>query len=102
MKQQHTNRRPPQTVPQVIDQRRPELPPIDPATANLPLRTIIFTEVGNMEPAQVQLLVQSINSMYEGARGGIHYVIPIRHGKIGTDVVFEAEFLAVVEKVCLV
>lgn len=91
--------------PQIIDERSripqiPQEPLINPDIANLPLRTVIYIEVGSMEPAKVQLLIQEINNVYANSKGGIHYVIPIRNGKIGTDIVFENEFLNVVKEVC--
>jgi hypothetical protein len=103
MRQQRIDRHKPQTAPQIIDDRQPKIPPpptVDPAVADLPLRTVLYVEVGDMEPAKIQLLVQSINEMYEGAKGGLHYVVPIRGGKIGSDVMFEAEFLRVVRELC--
>ncbi len=90
-------------APQIIDNRSPkplDLPPVDQATANLPLRTVFFMEVGAMEPAKVQLLIQQANEMYEGAKGGIHYVLPVRDGKIRSDIVFEGEWLAIVKETC--
>lgn len=101
---QRIERTRPAAAPQIIDNRHPKsVPqpePVDPAVANLPLRTIFLMEVGQMEPAKVQLLVQQANEMYDGARGGIHYVLPVRNGRIGSDIVFESEFLSIVEKVC--
>ena len=102
MRQQHIQKKTQKPGPQVVDQRRRELPEIqfDPAVANQPVRAIFYVEVGDMETLRVQLLVQEINRQYSGARGGIHYVVPIRNGKIGSDIVFEQEFLDVVHKMC--
>lgn len=102
MRQQHIQKKSPKAEPQIIDERRRELPeiPIDPAAANKPVRAVFYVEVGDMETLRVQLLVQEINRQYSGARGGVHYVVPIRHGKIGTDIAFEQEFLDVVNKMC--
>lgn len=90
-------------TPTIIDNRQPKAlptPEIDPAVAHLPLRTVFLMEVGDMETSKVQLLVQEANKMYEGTRGGIHYVLPVRHGKLRSDIYFEAEFLSVVRKIC--
>ncbi len=103
MKVQRIARNKPAIAPQIIDERQPNIPPppqIDPAIANLPLRTVLMVEVADMDSTHVQLLVQEINKVYEGARGGIHYVIPIRHGCIGSDILFESEFLNVVRNMC--
>lgn len=81
-----------------IDNRTPKL--IDPAIANAPVRAVNFVEVRDMDPRQVQLMIQKLNSIHDTAVGGIHYFIPIRNGKIGSDILFEKEFLDVVEKVC--
>lgn len=101
---QRIERKKPTAAPQIIDTRQPKSvpppPPVDPAVANLPLRTVFFMEVGDMEPAKVQLLVQEANKMYEGSRGGIHYVLPVRHGKLRSDIVFEAEWERVVRETC--
>jgi hypothetical protein len=101
---QRIERNKPKTAPQIIDTRQlkviPQPAAVDPAIANLPLRTVLLLEVGDMEPAKVQLLVQEANKMYDGAKGGIHYVLPVRHGRIGTDVVFEGEWEKIVQETC--
>lgn len=100
MKQQHVQKKIAKAAPQIVDQRKREIPEIVPSTTNVPVRAVLYVEVGDMEPLRVQLLVQEINKQYVGARGGVHYVIPIRNGKIGSDIVFEQEFLDVVNKIC--
>lgn len=102
MKQQRINRKDPNKKPTIIDERKPNIPNIniDPTVANLPLRAVFYVEVGDMEPMRVQYLVAEASKMYNALRGGIHYVIPMRHGKIGSDIVFEQEFLNVVHQVC--
>jgi hypothetical protein len=103
MRQQRIERHKPQTAPQIIDERQPKVPEppqVDPAYANLPLRTVLLVEVGAMEPPAIQLLIQEINRVYTGAKGGIHYIIPIRDGKIGSDIVFESEWERIVQETC--
>lgn len=103
MKQQRIDRAKPAKAPEIIDTRQPnvpEPPTVDPAVANLPLRTVFYMEVGDMEQKQIQLLIQHVNELYSGSKGGIHYVIPIRHGKVGSDIMFEQEFLRVVKEMC--
>jgi len=65
---------------------------IDPAKANAPVRTINFVECGDMVGKQIQLILQRLNQTHDTAKGGIHYFLPVRHGKIGPDIVFEEEF----------
>jgi hypothetical protein len=103
MKQQRIERNKSNKAPEIIDNRQPkvpELPAVSPDVANLPLRTVFYVEVKDMEPAQVQYLVQEINKVYAESRGGIHYVIPIRHGKISSDLEFEGEILATIRRIC--
>lgn len=92
------------TVPQIVDIRQPKAVPqtqsVDPAVANLPLRTVFFMEVGDMETAKIQLLVQEVNAAYRDNKGGPHYVLAVRHGRIGSDLVFEKEFLDIVNEIC--
>lgn len=101
---QRIERKKQQAAPQIIDTRQPkplpEMAPVDPAVANLPLRTVFFMEVGDMEPARIQLLIQEAGKVYDAMRGGIHYVLPVRHGRIGSDLVFEAEWERVVRETC--
>jgi hypothetical protein len=83
--------------PIIVDDRPPPEPTlpqkaINPETANAPVRTINFVEVGDMVGKQLQLILQRLNETHDTAKGGIHYFLPIRHGKIGSDIVFEEEF----------
>jgi hypothetical protein len=103
MRQQRIERKKDTAKPLLIDNRAhkvPEIPQPSPAVVDTPVRAVFYVEVGDMETVRVQLLIQEINKMYEGARGGVQYVIPIRHGKIGSDIVFEEEFLKVVHDTC--
>lgn len=68
--------------------------------SNDPVRTVLYVEVGDMEPLRVQLLITEVNKQYGSARGGTHYVIPVRNGKIGSDIMFEEEFMKVVNQLC--
>ncbi len=99
MKQQRIARPSSQKAPEIIDQRQPKLPDLQ-ASSDVPLRTVFMMEVGDMEAARVQLLVQQISEVYAESKGGIHYVIPVRKGKIGSDIFFEEEFRKVVEQTC--
>lgn len=105
-KSQKINRRKPVKQTRIVDERpfiEPELPPeaaINPEFANAPVRTINFVEVGDMVGKQLQLILQQLNVSHDTARGGIHYFLPIRHGKIGPDIVFEEEWLDIVKQTC--
>ena len=44
--------------------------------------------------------MQHVNELYRDAKGGIHYVIPIRGGRICSDIMFEEEFEKVVQETC--
>jgi hypothetical protein len=104
-KSQRIERRRPKQGPIIYDERTPRTPEvpqaqINAATANAPVRTINFVEVGNMVGRQLQLILQRLNETHDTAKGGIHYFLPIRHGKIGSDIVFETEWLDVVNKTC--
>jgi hypothetical protein len=101
---QKINRRKPKRAPIVQDERTPRQPEvpqlsIDPAKANAPVRTVNLVECGDMQGPQVQLLLQRLNQTHDTAKGGIHYFLPVRHGKIGSDIVFEEEFEAIGRKV---
>lgn len=102
MKQQKIERNKPKKRPvQVLDERTPKVSQdiqLDPAVANKPVRVVNYVEVGDLPASHVQYMIQEINATYDKAKGGIHYFVPVRHGKIGSDVVFEKEFEQVCQK----
>lgn len=81
----------------IIDERTQVSAPPDVAC-----RTVVYVEVGGMETSKVQALVSAVSDMYKGNRGGIHYILPIRNGKIGADIFFESEWLKVINSICTV
>lgn len=87
-----------QTV--VISDKRPKVKPPPKVAPGETLRTIHYVEVNDMQPQKIQFFVQELNATYNPAEQGIHFVIPIRDGKIGSDIVFEEEFLKVVDETC--
>jgi hypothetical protein len=102
-KSQKIERRKPKNTATIVDNRTPQqlnTQYSNPEVANAPVRTINFVEVGDMEGKQLQLILQRLNATHDTAKGGIHYFLPVRHGKIGSDIVFEEEFLKVVKQVC--
>jgi hypothetical protein len=62
-------------------------------------RVVHYVEMKDMDPKQVILLMQEIADTFSGSKDQ-HFVVPIRHGKIGSDIEFEHEFLATVNKLC--
>lgn len=67
---------------------------------DIAVRAVVFVEVKDMSSAQVGSLLAQINHSYKNARGGIHYIIPIRNGQISTDILFENEIIDFVNKIC--
>lgn len=102
MRQQRISRNKPEKKLEIIDERTKEIPiqNLDPKIANSPVRTVNFVEVSGMSNAQIQILLHQLNSAHQTAKGGIHYIIPVRNGKIGSDILFEKEWLDVVNKTC--
>jgi hypothetical protein len=102
-KSQKISRSKPKNTTTIIDERSPQLLNTqysNPEIANAPVRTINFVEVGDMEGKQLQLILQRLNATHDTAKGGIHYFLPVRNGKIGSDLIFEEEFLNVVNQTC--
>jgi hypothetical protein len=103
MKSQKIDRGKTKKTTTIIDNRTKSAPdPVDAQimAANKPVRCLNFVEIGNLDPKQVQLMIQELGTTYQGARGGIHYFLPLRHGKITTDILFEQEILDMVNKMC--
>jgi hypothetical protein len=99
-RQQHIQRSQARKGPEIIDNRPPPPAPEIPAIVpDLPLRTVVYTEVGDMERLRVQYLLKQLSEGYAD-RGGRHYVVPVRNGKISTEVMFEHEILDMVKQIC--
>ena len=93
MKQQKISKPKSSSGPIIYDQRPPkQVETIDLSKANSAVRTVNFVEVGDMVGKQLQLILQQLNMTHDTAKGGIHYFLPVRHGKIGSDIIFEEEF----------
>lgn len=95
MKQQKIIRNVQPKTATVIDERKQTVDSPDVA-----IRTVLYVEVRDMPSEQVTQLVGMINENYKESRGGIHYVLPVRHGVIGSDIFFEQEWLSVINKIC--
>lgn len=82
----------------IIDERTPSPPP--PVSPDVAIRTVLYVEAGSMQSYQMAQLVSQVSEMYKGNRAGMHYILPIRNGKIGADIFFEEEWLKVVRAIC--
>lgn len=99
LRQQKIEGKPVQTKRPVIeDLRQPKIQ--SPEAAAIPIRTVLYAEVGDLSREQVLVLLGTLNQQYADNRHGPHYIVPTRQGRIGTDVHFEAEFLDVVQRIC--
>lgn len=68
-------------------------------TSNVPVRTVIYMEVGALPADQVRAAIAHVKAIHgEGAHPT--FVIPVRDGKLTGDVAFESEILDMVNKVC--
>jgi len=65
---------------------------------NIPIRTVLYTEVGDLPGMQVQEVVAAILQSLPNEHP--HYVVPMRHGKMTSEIEFEGEFLSTVKKLC--
>jgi len=83
---------------EVIDER--DFSALEIPEDDIPVRAVHYVEVGEMTPAQIAILMKQLNESFKSAKGGTHYVVPIRNGKIGSDIVFENEWLEVVRNTC--
>lgn len=79
----------------IIDERKPV-----PAPPDVACRTVLYVEAGALNTAQLQDLCARVSEMYLNNRGGIHYILPVRNGKIAADIFFEEEWLRVVRDMC--
>ena len=81
---------------EVIDERTPKVQP-QAVQSDIPVRTVIYMEVGDMERERVLYLVKQVSASYENSNG-THYVLPVRHGKVSGEIGFESEWEAVVRE----
>jgi len=79
----------------IIDERKAA-----PAPPDVACRTVLYVEAGTLNTAQLQDLCSRVSEMYLNNRGGIHYILPVRNGKIAADIFFEEEWLKVVREMC--
>ena len=98
MKQQKIEKRIPPKQVEIVDERPQTVLEETDEVSRIPVRTVIYMEVGDMERERVLYLVKQISNSYENS-GGAHYVLPVRHGKISGDIAFEREWETVVREV---
>jgi hypothetical protein len=67
--------------------------------STVPVRTIIAIEVGDLPANQVQNAVLQISQIYAT---GNHptYILPVRNGKLTSDIIFEAGIEEMVRTLC--
>lgn len=90
---------------QVIDQRAIKIEPVMSADApnHRPIRTVIYVETAGMERERVRYLINQVREHYTNSVANMYFVIPVVDGKFTVgDVVFEEEFMAVVNEICTV
>ncbi len=99
MKSQKIGNKEPKKHVMVVDERKRNIDEVKP-TSDKPLIVVNYVEVGDMDPKQVQLMVQEISASFNRKQFANHYLLPVRNGKIGTDMVFEEEWLKAVRDTC--
>lgn len=90
--------------PQIIDERPPEkvLPRSKEAgDRKLPIRTVLYVEVGDLPSQAIGALCMDVMKKY-AQNEHPHYVLPVRNGKLGPDIVFEEEWLKTIRQLCKV
>lgn len=85
-------------APPAIVDNRPLKAKTDLSVANQPVRTVHLVEVGDMTMPQMQLMMKKLAESHSTAKDGVHFILPVRHGKLGSDVLFEQEWEAVVRE----
>lgn len=65
---------------------------------SVPIRTVMYVETGNLPSNEVRDIVASLMGTLHP--GHPHFVVPLRNGKMHTDLDFEKEFLDFVNSVC--
>ncbi len=99
MKQQKIVREKAKT-PIIYERAKEENAPAPKTGDGIPVRTVIYVEVKDMSAAQIRSLLEQINASYQKALGGIHYILPVRHGRLSSDILFEKEILTFVNNIC--
>jgi len=64
----------------------------------IPIRTVMYVEIGNLAACDAQILCRKLLERFSNEHP--HYLVPLRYGKLPTDMVFENEILAFVKSIC--
>jgi hypothetical protein len=65
----------------------------------IPVRTVVYIEVGDESPDNVRSILRAISQHYQGNEHPI-FVLPLRNRKLLTDIEFEGEALGTIKKFC--
>lgn len=66
---------------------------------NVPIRTVICAEVGDMPSGDVNKVMGALKKGMSNNEHP-HYFVPVRHGKMTSDVRFEEEILKMINQLC--
>lgn len=86
----------PKSEPIVTTQALPRSREVD--DMSVPIRTVMYVETGNLPPNEVRDIVASLTQTLHP--GHPHFVVPLRNGKMHTDLDFEKEVLDFVNSIC--
>ena len=65
------------------------------------IRVVVYLETNGMDNARIYHFIKTLNESYKDCKG-THYVVPVRNGKLLTDLQFEQEFLKTIRDLCTV
>lgn len=82
----------------VIDNRKISVQKVDLSQANQPVRTVHLVEMREMTPSQMKVFMDKLADVQSKSTDGIHFVLPVRDGKIGSDILFEQEWESLVQR----
>lgn len=101
MRQQRIVNNKPKAKPTIVNEKQmAALAKEQPVGSDLPVRTIYYVDIKDMDATRYGMLLEEVNRGASKLKGGVHYIIPVRNGKLGTDIEFEAEFLKTVNNLC--
>lgn len=65
------------------------------------IRVVVYLETAGMDNARIYHFIKTLNESYKDCKG-THYVVPVKNGKMLTDLQFEQEFLQTIRNLCTV
>lgn len=65
------------------------------------IRVVVYLETAGMDNARIFHFIKTLNESYKDSKD-THYVVPVKNGKLKTDLQFEQEFLNTIRDVCKV